>query len=50
MECDETRKTKQNNKTAILNKRKESIKREEVDGKGVEDLPRKLITQMLLPN
>ena len=38
--CDETRKTKQNNKTAILEKLKESIMSEEVDSKGVEDLSR----------
>ena len=38
MKCDETRKTKQNNKTATLEKLKESIMSEEVDSKGVEDL------------
>ena len=38
MECDEKRKIKQNNKTAILGKLKESITSEEVDSKGVEDL------------
>ena len=38
MKDDETRKTKQNNKTAILEKLKESIMGEEVDSKGVEDL------------
>ena len=38
MRGDETRKTKQNNKTAILEKLKESIMSEETDSKGVEDL------------
>ena len=38
MEGNETRKTKQNNKTAILDKLKESIMSEEVHSKGVEDL------------
>ena len=38
MKGDETRKTKQNNKTAILEKLKESIMSEEVDSKGIEDL------------
>ena len=42
MECDETRKTKQNNKTAILDKLKESIMSKEVDSKGVEDLSKKV--------
>ena len=37
MKRDETSKTKQNNKTAILEKLKESIMSEEVDSKGVED-------------
>ena len=36
------RKTKQNNKTTILEKLKESIMREKVDSKGVEDLPKKV--------
>ena len=39
------RKTKQNNKTTILEKLKESIMREEVDSKGVEDLPKKVDNQ-----
>ena len=34
----ETRKTKQNNKTAMLEKLKESIMSEEVDRKGIKDL------------
>ena len=38
MKGDKTRKTKQNNKTAILEKLKKSIMIEEVDSKGVEDL------------
>ena len=38
MKSDETRKTKQNNKTAILEKLKESIMSKEVDSKSVEDL------------
>ena len=38
MKGDETRKTKQNNKTAILEKLEKSIMIEEVDSKGVEDL------------
>ena len=38
MKCDETRKTKQNNKTVILEKVKEPIMSEEVYSKGVEDL------------
>ena len=42
MECNETRKIKQNNKTAVLDKRKESIMSEEVDSKGVEDLLKKV--------
>ena len=42
MECNETRKTKQNNKTAIREKLKGSIMSEEVDGKCVEDLSRKV--------
>ena len=36
------KKTKQNNKTAILDKPKESIMSEEVDSKGVEDLSKKV--------
>ena len=42
MKDDETRKTKQNNKTAILEKLIESIMREEVDSKGIEHLSRKV--------
>ena len=42
MECDETRKAKQSNKRTILDKVKESIMREEVDSKGVEDLSKKV--------
>ena len=38
MRGDETRKTKQNNKTATLEKLNESIMSEEADSKGVEDL------------
>ena len=38
MKGDETRKTKQNNKTAILEKLKESIMSKEVNRKGVKDL------------
>ena len=38
MKCDETRKTKQNNKTVILEKVKEPIMSEEVYSKRVEDL------------
>ena len=38
MKGEETRKTKQNNNTAILEKLKESIMSEEVNSKGVEDL------------
>ena len=41
MKGDETRKTKQNKKTAILEKLKESIMSEEVDRKGVEDLSKR---------
>ena len=37
MKRDETSKAKQNNKTAILEKLKESIMSEEVDSRGVED-------------
>ena len=37
---DETRKTKQNNKTAILEKLVESIMSEEVDSEGIEDFSR----------
>ena len=37
---DEKRKTKQNNKTAILEKLRESIMSEEVDSEGIEDLSR----------
>ena len=37
---DETRKTKQNNKTAILEKLTESIVSEEVDSEDIEDLSR----------
>ena len=40
MKDDETRKTKQNNKTAILDKLRDSIVSEEVDSMSVEDLPR----------
>ena len=40
MKDDETRKTKQNNKTAILDKLRDSIVSEEVDSKSVEDLSR----------
>ena len=40
MKGDETRKTKQNNKTKMLEKLKESILSKEVDSKGVEDLSR----------
>ena len=40
MKDDETRKKKQNNKTAILDKLKDSIVSEEVDSMGVEDLSR----------
>ena len=40
MKDDETRKTKQNNKTAILEKLMESIMSEEVDSEGIEDLSR----------
>ena len=42
MEYDETRKTKQNKKIAILGKLKESILSEEVDSKGAEDLSKKV--------
>ena len=42
MKGDETRKTKQNNKTAIFEKLKESIMSEEVDSKGVEDLSKSI--------
>ena len=42
MKDDETRKTKQNNKTAILEKLIESIMREEVDSEGIEHLSRKV--------
>ena len=38
MECNKRRKTKQNNKTAILGKLKELIMSEEADSKGVEEL------------
>ena len=38
MKGNETRKTKQNNKTAMLEKLKESIMSEEVDRKGIKDL------------
>ena len=41
MKCNETRNTKQNNKTAILDKLKESIMKKEVDSNGVEDLSKK---------
>ena len=40
MKGNETIKTKQNNKTGILEKLKESIMSEELDHKGVEDLSR----------
>ena len=40
MNSNETRKTKQNNKTSILAKLMKSILIEEVDGKGIEDLSR----------
>ena len=40
MKDDEVRKTKQNNKTAILEKLMESIMSEEVDSEGIEDLSR----------
>ena len=40
MKDDEMRKTKQNNKTAILDKLRDSIVNEEVDSMGVEDLSR----------
>ena len=40
MKDDETRKRKQNNKIAILEKLMESIMSEEVDSKGIEDLSR----------
>ena len=40
MKDDETRKTKQNNKTAILDKLRDSIVSEEVDSMSVEDLSR----------
>ena len=40
MKDDETRKTKQNNKTATLDKLRDSIVSEEVDSMSVEDLPR----------
>ena len=40
MKDNETRKTKQNNKTAILDKLRDSIVSEEVDSNGVEDLSR----------
>ena len=36
------KKTKQNNKTAILDKPKESTMSEEVDSKGVEDLSKEV--------
>ena len=43
MKSDETLKTKQNNKTAILGKLKESIMREEeVDSRCVEDLSKRV--------
>ena len=42
MECNETRKTKQNNETVMLDQLKESIMSEEVDSKGVEDLSKKV--------
>ena len=38
MKDDETRKTKQNNRTAILDKLRDSIVSEEVDSEGIEDL------------
>ena len=38
MNGNETRKTKRNNKTAILEKLMESIMIEEVDSEGIEDL------------
>ena len=38
MKDDKTRKTKQNNRTAILDKLKDSIVSEEVDSEGIEDL------------
>ena len=40
MKNDETRKTKQNNRTAILDKLRDSIVSEEVNSMGVEDLSR----------
>ena len=40
MKGDETRKTKQNNKIAILEKLKESIMSKEINSKVVVDLPR----------
>ena len=40
MNGNETRKTKRNNKTAILEKLTESIMIEEVDSEGIEDLSR----------
>ena len=40
MNSNETRKRKQNNKTAILEKFIESIMSEEVDSEGIEDLSR----------
>ena len=38
MKEDETTKTKQNNRTAILDKLRDSIVSEEVDSEGIEDL------------
>ena len=38
MKDDETRKTKENKKTAILDKLRDSIVSKEVDSMGVEDL------------
>ena len=40
MNSNKTRKTKQNNKVAILGKLMESIMSEEVDSEGIEDLSR----------
>ena len=43
MKGEETRKTKQNNKTAILEKLMESIISEEVDSEGIEDLSKNVV-------
>ena len=42
MKDDETRKTKQNNRTAILDKLRDSIVSEEVDSESIEDLSKRV--------